>query len=54
MSLTHNIYIALAFIARISGVRPLAQKYICQARVLGGAIYDRPEIDTSMIILFII
>ena len=41
-------YIALAYSARLGGVKPLAQKYISQARFLSGTVYDTPDVENGM------
>ena len=48
-SLIPRKFIALAYIARISGAAAISQKYISQARVLSGSIYDTPDVNSSML-----
>lgn len=40
-------YLCLFLLARISGASEIAQKYISQARVLSGDIYDCFEVDAG-------
>ena len=51
--LSIRTYITLAYIARIGGIIPLARKYISQARMLSGEIYDQPDAESGMLLLLL-